>query len=98
VVIRLLSIRNTKTGTESFLAVKAFFGAIGHIPNSKLFEGQLDIDEEGYVITRPNSTKTSVEGVSACGDVRDRTFRQAVVAAGSGAMAALEAIQYLNGV
>ncbi|OQP40747.1 thioredoxin-disulfide reductase [Niastella yeongjuensis] len=89
-------IRNTKSNTENVLTVKAFFVAIGHIPNSNLFTGQLSIDHEGYVITKPNSTKTSVEGVFACGDVQDRTFRQAVVAAGSGAMAAMEAIQYLN--
>jgi len=91
-----VKVRNNKTGEESIIAVKAFFAAIGHEPNSGLFKGMIDMDEQGYINTKPGSTKTNIEGVFACGDVQDKIYRQAVSAAGSGCMAALDAERYLG--
>ncbi len=89
-------ILNNKTNEESIVPIKAFFVAIGHEPNSSLFKGMLDMDDQGYLITQPGSTKTNIEGVFACGDVQDKIYRQAVSAAGSGCMAALDAERYLG--
>ncbi len=88
-------VRNVKTGESSELGLDGVFIAIGHDPNTSLFRGQLDLDDEGYLITKPGSTATSVPGVFAAGDVQDRIFRQAVTAAGTGCMSALQAEQYL---
>lgn len=88
-------IRNNKTGETSVIDVKAFFVAIGHKPNTDIFKGWLDMDDSGYLIVQPGSTRTKVPGVFASGDAQDRVYRQAVTAAGTGCMAALDAERYL---
>jgi thioredoxin reductase (NADPH) len=89
-------VRNTVTGEESKLAVSGMFVAIGHRPNTDLFAGILDMEDNGYLITAAGSTRTNIAGVFACGDVQDHTYRQAVTAAGSGCMAAIDAERWLE--
>lgn len=91
-----MKVRNVKTGEDTEVPLSAFFVAIGHKPNSDLFKGVIDMDEQGYIITQPGSAKTNVEGVFACGDVQDKIYRQAITAAGSGCMAALDTERYLG--
>ena len=86
---------NTKTGEKKDIAVLGFFLAIGHKPNTDIFKGQLDMDESGYLKVHPGSTRTNVDGVFAVGDVADRVYRQAITAAGSGCMGALDAEKFL---
>lgn len=94
-VLSGLKIQNVKTKAEKVLDVNGLFYAIGHTPNTTFLDGQVALDEIGYIKTEPGSTRTSVPGVFACGDVQDRRYRQAVTAAGSGCMAALDAERYL---
>lgn len=94
-VVNGLRVFNNQTKEHQIIDVTGFFVAIGHKPNTEIFANWLDMDESGYLITKPDSTQTNVEGVFAAGDVQDHIFRQAVTAAGSGCMAALEAERYL---
>ncbi|MBE9213945.1 thioredoxin-disulfide reductase [Plectonema cf. radiosum LEGE 06105] len=91
-----IKVRNNKTGEETQLHVKGLFYAIGHTPNTSLFKGQLELDDVGYIVTKPNSVETSIEGVFAAGDVQDHEFRQAITAAGTGCMAAMLAERWLS--
>ena len=91
-----VKVKNVKSGEVSEIACSGFFTAIGHEPNSKIFKGILDMDETGYLITKKSTSETNVEGVFACGDVQDSYYRQAVTAAGTGCMAAIDAERYLE--
>jgi len=91
-----ISLKNTVTGAESSMNVAGLFIAIGHRPNTDAFKGVIDMEDSGYLITRPDSTYTNIEGVFACGDVKDHVYRQAITAAGSGCMAAIDAERWLE--
>ena len=98
--VRALKLRDTKTGAQSELPVAFMFLGIGHIPNAKMFHGQLDLDDDGYILTQNNVFPTlngkPIPGVFACGDIQDRRYRQAITAAGTGCMAALEVEKFLE--
>jgi thioredoxin reductase (NADPH) len=94
--VEAVRIKNNQSGEKVEVPIKGFFVAIGHTPNSDIFKGVIDMDEAGYIKTIPGSSKTNVEGVFAAGDVQDKIYRQAVTAAGSGCMAALDAERYLS--
>ena len=89
-------IKNRATGETQEVPIKGFFVAIGHTPNSDVFKPYLEMDDAGYILTKPGTAKTNVEGVFAAGDVQDKIYRQAITAAGSGCMAALDAERYLS--
>lgn len=89
-------VKNNKTGETREMSINGFFVAIGHQPNTEIFKNYITMDEVGYIITEPDSSRTNIEGVFACGDAQDKVYRQAVTAAGTGCMAALDAERYLS--
>lgn len=93
--VEAIRVKNTVTGEKKEIAVTGFFVAIGHEPNTTIFKNKIDMDENGYIKTIPGTSKTNVEGVFACGDAQDHVYRQAITAAGTGCMAALDAERYL---
>ena len=95
-IVEGVRIMNNKTGEKKEIKISGIFIAIGHSPNTGIFRGQLEMDKDGYLITKGKSTKTNLPGVFASGDVQDREYRQAVTAAGTGCMAALDAERYLQ--
>jgi thioredoxin reductase (NADPH) len=94
--VKGLKVRNNETGQEELIEAQGVFVAIGHTPNTKFLDGQLETDEAGYLVVKPGSTETSVPGVFACGDVQDTKYRQAISAAGTGCMAALDCERFLE--
>ncbi len=92
-----IRVKDVRTGAEEVLPVEGLFIAIGHDPNTAAFRGQLEMGDDGYIAVQPGTTKTAIPGVFAAGDVADRTYRQAVTAAGTGCMAALDAERYFSG-
>jgi thioredoxin reductase (NADPH) len=94
--VEAVRVKNNITGETTEIPIKGFFVAIGHTPNSEIFKGWLNMDEAGYIKTIPGTSKTNIEGVFASGDVQDKIYRQAVTAAGTGCMAALDAERYLS--
>ena len=94
--VEAVTLKNLKTGATTRVATDGVFMAIGHEPNTKLFRGTIDMDERGYIVTQPRSTATNVPGVFACGDVQDPTYRQAITAAGTGCMSAIDAERFLE--
>lgn len=94
--VEAVKILNNKTDEIKEISIKGFFVAIGHKPSTSIFKGQIDMDEAGYIKVKPGTTKTNIQGVFACGDVQDKVYRQAVTAAGSGCMAALDAERFLS--
>jgi thioredoxin reductase (NADPH) len=94
--VEAVRIKNNQNGDTATIPVKGFFVAIGHQPNSDIFKDWLEMDEAGYIKTIPGTAKTNIQGVFAAGDVQDKIYRQAVTAAGSGCMAALDAERYLS--
>jgi thioredoxin reductase (NADPH) len=97
-VVEGLRMVNNQTGEKEEIAITGLFIAIGHKPNTDIFKGQLEMDDMGYLITKGKSTKTNIPGVFASGDVQDKEYRQAITAAGTGCMAALDAERYLGSV
>lgn len=95
IAVNAVKVCNNQTQQETILDVTGFFVAIGHKPNTDIFRGTINMDETGYIITRPGSTETNIEGVFCCGDAQDHIYRQAVTAAGTGCMAAIDAERYL---
>ena len=90
-----MRLKDVNTGEEREIPIKAFFVAIGHIPSTEIFKEYLDMDDQGYIINEPGSTRTNVEGVFVTGDAADKVYRQAVTAAGTGCMGALDAEKFL---
>jgi thioredoxin reductase (NADPH) len=94
--VEAVRIKNNKDGSTQEIPITGFFVAIGHTPQSQIFKEYITTDADGYIVVKPGTTVTNVEGVFACGDVMDRNYRQAITAAGTGCMAALEAERYLS--
>jgi len=94
--VNSIRIKSTTTNETKLINVTGVFIAIGHKPNTEIFKGQIEMDETGYIITKPGTTKTSIEGVFAAGDAQDKYYRQAVTAVGTGCMAAIEAERFLS--